>query len=217
MIGIIIILCCCYCLYSVSKFIKYYVDYAYEKYVLNEFDYPLNSCDYNHIFNESMSAPCHFTAKNIFSILTGIKIDCMNILGFIPTNCNFDDSSHENIVSYIEFSWCDKNTKFGEPISLFHALVYHNGYVFQSYRTKRHNRTWFSFTDAYPMIRFPIKKSDRHLFETDIHNFSVKDFNRFCAPSTHPIPINSNLRCQRLYKAIINPARENIQLTFCME
>lgn len=65
------------------------------------------------------------------------------------------------------------------------------------------------------MVRSSVAKLDRKFFEEDINKFTVKDFNRLCAPSSsHPISEESHLRCQRIYKAIVNPVRNNINLSY---
>lgn len=211
---IILSLFCGFLLYPIITTIWSYV---IDTYMSNEYDFPIDSRGrFCHIFSETTAAACHYTAKSIFGILTGIKIDCINILCSGLSNHNFDNNDTSNHVSYIEFVWCD-NCKYNQITSLYHALVYYDGYIYQSYRTKRYNIKWFHFLDAYPMIRFPVRKSDRHLFEGDIGDFSISDFNRICAPSKHPIPNNSIFRCQRIFKAVVNPTRENINLAFDLQ
>lgn len=128
---VILFLCCTYFTY---KFVKYLSNYVYDKYILNDNDFPPEKVNYINLFPIEISTPCHITAKGIFSILTGIKIDSVDILVDIASEYNFDtDKNPEQLVTYIEFVWCTgNNVKSGYVTSQCHVLVYYNGFIFQS-------------------------------------------------------------------------------------
>jgi hypothetical protein len=199
--------------FVMKKTIKYF-------FIDNETDYPpcaTNHCD---IFSCFMQMPCNISAKAVFLLFTGIDLDILTKNKMMTHNhvglYDFDDSyeSHKRPVCYIEFMWNTSIPAKSVRILEYHALVYHDGYLYQSFRTQRYR--WFNrWMDAYPMTRMFVKPKYRHYFNDfkGIRSFNAKMFNKLCAPSTHPILVNNeHFRCVTFYRASLNPTRSNIEL-----
>ena len=145
MLSLICYCCLVYCGYKLGKFLMKYV---YDTFIVNDYDFPSGMTQYTLLFDGLVHYACQITARSLFFILTGVNIDGFSILGSTPATGVFDDTSgstgYSNMVTYKSFVWCDER-KVGYTTSYFHALIYYNGYIYQSYRTHRHR--WFSWCD----------------------------------------------------------------------
>lgn len=179
----------------------------YDTYTKNELDYPPGANAYYHPFNEPLHCPCQIGAHGVFSILTGISISKRELLGAPTIRHEFD--SVERPVMYYEFCWKDwVASDRGTKVTQFHAFVYHDGYLYQSYRTSRN--WWTNWTDGYPLIRSKLSPEDITIFEDDNSKMTPAIFNRLCAPRTHPIPLGVTLRCTGLFEARVAPTRDRV-------
>ena len=177
-----------------------------------ENEFPPDALSYHHPFTEPLDSACQVTAQGVFSLLTGISCTKLAALGYASTRQEFDQSDSGKQVMYMSFTWKDWSLSMrGKENTLFHALVYYDGYLYQSYRTRRH--WWSHAMDSYPFIRQKLTQEDRELFEKDTRLFNARCFNRLCAPLCHPIPEDATLRCIELYIARVDPTRSEIKLT----
>lgn len=161
-----------------------------------EDDFPVGANMFHHPFGEPFISPCHLSAEGVFSLLTGITVNNLDPLGYSHKSYVFDNkNSSEKTATFIGLSWKDENIvhRFKKNYS-YHALVYCDGYLYQSYRTARH--WWSPWTDSYPLIRMKLNKKDSKIFE-ERETISVSDFNRLCAPSTNLIPEDATVRYQK--------------------
>lgn len=190
--------------------------YLRENFVLNESDYPRAINAFHHPFVEPLAAACHIGANGVFSLLTGICVTKLDALGYDHEHHDFDpEIPNQKRVYYYGYIWEDYSvTNRFTRTSLYHAFVYYDGYVYQSYRTKRHSLS--PFTDAYPLVRMKVKEDDRDIF-LNTSLMTPAAFNRLCAPSSHPIPLNANLRCCKLYSAGVDPTRTSININRKLE
>jgi hypothetical protein len=187
------------------------VIYAYTK---NRHDFPIGVGDMC-IFHEDLHCSCHIFAKGLFFILTGIKLDCLPILGVHITNCIFDAENIDNLdptteyVKYIGLSWNIKDR------SAFHALVYYDGYIYQSYGTFRYKWKWLQndyLLDSYPPIVCHLTPDQNKVFtEKEVH-MTVQLFNEICAPSTRHLPENTTFTVVNYFIAKPNIHRYGIDI-----
>lgn len=186
-----------------------------DKWFANEQDYPIGVTLGYHPFGLPIEIPCHMSATGIFLLLTGIARGGTDLFGNRQGTCHFDPELDEprDKVYYYGVSWSKTPHTHNHD---FHAMVYHDGYLYQSFRTRRFS--WLPFMDAYPLIRVQLEPRDREIFEQrnitrESFNLPVDVFNRLCAPSSHQIPKDAQLTCVDLYTARVCPARRSVTLT----
>ena len=200
--GIVLILIITYYLYG----------WINDKLIVNNFDFPPDLGSHYILFGQGdTDIACQCTARGIFALFTGIDISKTGILCRSVSEGCFDnqDENDKLMVKYIDFFW-GGYIPSGKSTGNFHALVYYDGVIYQSYRTYRNQ--WSNWTDSYPMVKMCLSESDRQLFEQNIDKITVKDFNRLCAPYTHPISEKAPLKGTVRYKALINPTRTYIDI-----
>lgn len=185
-----------------------------------EYEFPPDAHIYHFPFGDPLTMACQVSTNGVFSLLTGISCTALHILGQSSRRYDFNvDTLHPSkIVTMVSFSWSEPSSLTRPTFTqLFHAMVYHNGYIYQSYKTSRFLQSWLGYfssaTDSYPLVRQKLeRKEDRYIFEEDISLMTPEIFNRLCAPSCHPIPKNAKLRCTELNRASINPTRDELTI-----
>jgi hypothetical protein len=203
------------CLVGFFTYALFYVfTHGLNIYLSDLVDYPPNA-DFNLLFNTEINMACNITAKGIFQLFTGICVDSLNILGLSVGKATLDsdgESAGHKMVTYLQFVWCDE--KHRGITHDAHTAVYYDGFLYQSYTIDRFRWfRWLKCVISYPMIRVSLSEADRLLFEGDDIKLTIPEFNRLCAPSTHPIPNNVTLKCTNIHKAILNPTRMSITLS----
>lgn len=202
------------CLWGIVTYALYRLCKRALKALTNEEDYPPDIGMYHHPFGAKLKAACHITAEGVFSLLTGISASNLDVLGYSHGRYDFDQLPSKELVMYQFFVWDESGVR--GPTSLCHGLVYYDGHLYQSYRTQRY--WWLPIVyDAYPLIRIKLDKKDIPMFSDDTRLFKVADFNRLCAPSGHPIPLDAKLRSTTTHRARVCPTRREITLTRDLE
>jgi len=162
------------------------------------------------VYNSTHVEPCHKSANALFLLLTGYDTNIVDFFSSSGSNhimIDKDIPEGEGVYYYI-YVWDDEG-KSG-PTSNTHHIVYHKGFLYQSYRTDRY--TWISFPDdGYPLLRTPIHdKEMREIFSQKPSTLTVEQFNQWCAPSNHPLPIDAPLRLVRSYSSSLNTERMHV-------
>jgi hypothetical protein len=187
----IVLLCVCGTIISRMIF-----EIICKRYVTKDFDFPPECVSHNLLsFIDHTHTSCNNTALCIFYILSGMIIDDKS-----PSVILNGDKS----ITYVEFVWAPP-TCTGRT-HCFHAFVYYDGLIYQSYRT--HKYRYLPFISGYPCIVFEVDQQYRDLFEKNITTLDAKTFNLLCAPSKHPVTKqdSAHFRCNRIIKVPSNPA-----------
>lgn len=180
----------------------------------NHHDFPVGinpTC----IFHEETRCACNIFAKGIFFILTGIDLNCLPILGINISHCSFDDKNLDELdldtkyVKYIGLSW---DVKDGYA---FHALVYYDGYLYQSFGKYHYKWKWLHYdflSDSYPPIAHYLTPSQKLVFTEENFHMTTKMFNEICAPSKGQLPENTTFTVVNYYAAKPNIHRHDIKI-----
>lgn len=204
-----IVLCAlCYSAYRlVTRMVK-----GFFAYWIRWHDVPM-AASHDYYFTSRILMACDATAYAIFRLFTGIDLDLIRPQGdTFPAYYEFADSSPlclDQMVTYCEFIWNPLNDQ-NTTTECFHALVYYKGNIYQSYVTRRWN--FWSAIDAYPLVCIALPASVRELFEERCVRLTPAIFNQYCAPRSHPIPVDAPLRCCKCYRAYLDPARDKLTL-----
>lgn len=169
---------------------------------------------------------CNATAKGVFYLLTGI---CENMLDSMKPHARFHDFDPETkdtpCVYFIEFQWHDSaaastGDTWSPPPTNYHALVYYDGMLYQSYRSSREWRGWWLHSIAYPAIQSYVKETkDRAFFETQqleladdvgMDSALLDVFNRLCAPHSAQLASDVWLRKTTCIRARVAPHRSDV-------
>ncbi len=189
-------------------------------YKWREAEYPVGSHRTSSVVFDTTPICCNTTAQGIFSILTGIPPGAVKDTLCQIRNHAFDVErpAAEPRIHYLEFKWSHPG-KTTLPDGNYHALVYSNGLLYQSYRTSRYY--WPSLyrlhlhTVAYPTIQTIVSaESDRVYFEKAVggQDLDITVFNRLCAPRSMPVAKDVRFVCLSHYTACIDPFRTSIAL-----
>jgi len=135
---------------------------------------------------------CQSFASGIFLVLTGIHWECSIAASNTKLSVTSSTKSEPTIpkVYYVYCEWNEQSI-LGENNSLYHAFVFCNGFIYQSYCTKvRHNAS-----AGYPPILVKLNDTYANKFKNgDFSSMTVEDFNRICAPQNAQIENTSAFR-----------------------
>jgi hypothetical protein len=110
----------------------------------------------------------------------------------------------DSLVYYVEYIWNVATSKtIGEECSLVHSFVYHNGIIYQSYKTETPRKGIYI---GYPPISIVLPESYVIMFKDgDFSKMTVKDFNILCAPTDMQIKDDGCFRLNACHSAFLNP------------
>lgn len=193
------------------------VIYAYK---WREAEYPMNARRSSMVVFDGTPINCNDTAQGIFAILTGVPLGTVYQMKCYVRCHDFDAalSVEKTRVHYLEFQWSNpgQQTLIDEN---YHALVYANGLLYQSFRTSRYlwqcSRWLHLHSVAYPAIQTVITdEGDRSYFERAVatRDADIAVFNRFCAPRSMPVQEGVRFVCLTHYTACVDPFRTSFTI-----